>query len=128
MPCCATVLHCLLQELPAVQRPYVLLLELSDSRSLSSALQSAMSAQLRNLLAGLQPRLVPVVSEPPPPREAAAAGRAGGESLAAASASVAGTVYRLPDVPLGESAVSMSTLALYLGYFSFATCCPLPEV
>ena len=108
------------QEFPAVQRPYVLLLELCDSHTLTTAILSATSSRLRAALGALRPLSVATVPIPSAPTPSS------GDALMMALASpltlppLTVPLYRLPDVPLGDRVVSMSTLALYLGYFSFA--------
>ena len=133
------------QEFPAVQRPYVLFLELCDSLSLSSALRAALTARLRNLLTKLDPELCresgPSSSSlsltkgpyhgasplPSPIMTALGAEASGGadakpmhlQGHSPEAEAEPQPTYRLPLATLGDSIAAMSTVAMYIGYFSF---------
>ncbi|KAG1672840.1 hypothetical protein FOA52_004644 [Chlamydomonas sp. UWO 241] len=137
----------LMSEFPPVQQPYALLLELSDSRSLCVAVQASASERLRTLLAALDDRThsnsssaagtagvaaaaaaVGAAAPGASPRHAGDSGCSVDEALPSSGPPSGGATCAPPTngllgtVPLGEQAIAMSTLALYLGYFSF--CAP----
>ncbi|GAX77271.1 hypothetical protein CEUSTIGMA_g4717.t1 [Chlamydomonas eustigma] len=112
-----------LQEFPAEQRPFVLLLELSDSRSLSTALSSALSIRLRKVFASLTPQLTPMAKSDTshPSHQSHAAETSSVLVPSKEGGSKASSCFTLPlNVQVGDKAIMISVIGLYLGYFSFA--------